>query len=196
MPFRVTVEPAALPLTLPEVREHLDIESGERDAYLETLISAAAKTVERWEWRALITQTIVLTLDKFPSGAIYLPRPRLQSPLTSIKYVDTAGVQQSLAAANYQLDATCEPGRVEPAYLCDWPDTRDDTLAAVEITYKAGYGATASSIPTHTKHLLKLLVSHFWNNPSAVTDVRANELAVGIDALLDPCHDGRVLKFV
>lgn len=110
--------------------------------------------------RALITQTLRMTLDAFPlwtaadagerylqgNGAIRLPCPPVVS-VTSIAYVDEAGATQTLAASKYDLiDNQRWPSIVVPAWEQDWPATRD-VPAAVTVTWTAGYGAAASDVP-------------------------------------------------
>lgn len=59
--------------------------------------------------------------------------------VTSVKYVDDAGVEQTLAADQYQLTAPFgeTPCEVVPAYNVTWPSTRWQR-DAVTVTYQAG----------------------------------------------------------
>ncbi len=196
MTWRIKTEPVALPVSIADARTHCDYDDTDRDDYFESLVKTAMKTVERWEWRSLITQTIELRLDAFPlDGRILVPRPRLQS-VTSVKYIDTDGDTQTLAETGYQVDIYSEPGRIEPAYGEVWPGTRSGTFNTVTIEVEAGYGDDASNIPEDTKSLIKLLIKHFWDNPAAVTDVPLKELVLGVDALIIPCHDASILEFI
>lgn len=198
MALELSSGPAVEPVSLAEAKVHLRYDSSDQDDYLTTLIQVARETIERWEWRAHITQTWLLKLDGFPSGGtspIYLPRPPVQS-ITSIAYVDADGDSQTWAAANYQVDTAREPGRVLPVYGKVWPTTQPQTTPAVTVTYVAGYGDAASDVPEQTKHAIKLMLAHVWRNPELVvmgTIVTAIPMAV--DALLRRCHDARVLEF-
>ena len=197
MAFRVTTEPGVEPLTATEAREACGYLDSDRDDELMLLVRAAVNVIESWEWRALITQTITLTIDKFPGtiDPLYVPRPRLQTVAT-LKYYDTDGVQQTWDAANYQVDATTEPGRVRPAYGVVWPSTRLYFSSAVEMVYTAGYGDDPEDVPDNTRLLLRFLVNEFFTHPSTAADYKVEELPHGIDALLRPCHDSRVLAFI
>lgn len=198
MAWRIKTEPAALPVIVAEARDHCDYDSSDRDNYFRQLIKAAMKTVERWEWRSLITQTLEIRLDAFPTGkddVIYVPRPRLIS-VTSINYVDTTGTTQTLSSSLYSTDVYSEPGRIKPAYGQVWPTTRSSTMNAVTIEVEAGYGPAHANVPEDTHQLIYLLVKHFWDNPAAVTDVQVKDLPMGVDALMRPCHDVNVLEFV
>lgn len=198
MPFRVTTSPEKEPISIGEARGCVDYLSKDRDDEIQALVRGAVGVIEGWEWRAILTQTITLYLDAFPSGddeRIYVPRPRLQE-VTTLKYVDSEGVLQTLDPSWYAVDTLSEPGRIRPAYGKTWPVTRPMTDGAVQIVYKAGYGDDGASVPAETKLLVKFLVKHFWTNPSATTDMRVDELPVGIGAMLRPAHDARVLESV
>ena len=108
-------------------------------------------------------------------GVIRLPRPPLQL-VSSIQYVDGGGVLQTMPVLDYQVDTSPTPGRVGPAYGKVWPVTRLQ-LAAITITYLAGYG-TADAVPDDIKQAILLLVSHWERNRDAVGQVgTAVELA-------------------
>lgn len=113
--------------------------------------------------RPLITQTWKLTLDQFPgwADAISIPLPPLQS-ITTIKYYDTAGVLQTMDAADYIVDAQSEPARVTPTIDDSWPQTQE-RVGAVEIVFVAGYGA-ASDVPRRFKEWMLMQVGAMHEN--------------------------------
>jgi len=194
MSIRVTTEPGVEPVSLSEAKDHLRYTDDDQDDLIAGLVTAARQKIEEWEWRAHVTQIIEMTLDAFPAEVIYVPRPRLQSGPT-IEYVDGDGESQTLDASRYQVDTKSEPGRIKPARGLAWPATRDQ-LAAVTVTYTAGYGDAARDVPTQTRHAIKLLLGHLYRNREAVAGVRLTEVPLTIDALLRPKHDERVLAFV
>lgn len=129
------------------------------DPELNRLIKSARQVCENLSRRAFITQTLELVLNAFPSNEIDLPRPRLQS-VTSIKYLDSDGVEQTLSASGYVVDTDSEPGRVYLAYGESWPTTRD-IQNAVRIRYVAGYGA-ASAVPESLKQFMLTLIAQAY----------------------------------
>ena len=131
------------------------------DPLLCMLVRAARRRAEAKLRRSIITQTLRLYLDGFPSDRITLPRPSLQS-VSSIKYTDTDGVEQTLAATEYRVDNFMAPARVEPAYGKSWPATRQQSNT-VCIEYVAGYGA-AASVPDSVKAWILVAISTAWNN--------------------------------
>lgn len=124
---------------------------------LNRLVSAATDYAETYTGRAFITQTWTFKLDSLPP-CIVLPRPKLQS-VTHLKYVDSAGVQQTLDAAEYQVSAG-NVARIEPAYNASWPTVRSQ-MDAVEIEFIAGYGDTSASVPERIRHALAMIVGEW-----------------------------------
>lgn len=162
------------------------------DPRLSILITAARQHAEQELGRYLVTQTLDAYFDdfprydnpRFPSREIRLPP--LQS-VASVKYIDTDGVLQTLAADQYTVDANAKPARIYPAYGLAWPDTLD-IENAVTIRFVAGYG-TAAAVPACIKHWLLMRVRMMYDNPAPfiVGPTGAAQLPPAfIDSLLDP----------
>jgi len=183
--------PTIEPVTLAEARVHLRIDNTSDDLLIERCITAARRFCEHWTQRQFITATWKLYLREFPSGEgeIVLPRPPIGS-VTSIAYIDTNGATQTLAAGNYRVTAGRTPARIEPAYDCAWPGTRDVSEAVI-VTYTAGYGATAASVPADLRAAILLMVTHLYEFRQPViagTITKAVELSV--TSLLDTFRHG------
>lgn len=180
----VTTEPAQEPVSLDELKDHMRVDVADDDALIDALILAARLRAETFLQRALITQTITLSLDWFPA-VILAPRPSLQS-VTRIDYIDTAGATQTLAAAKYTVDAKSEPGRIMPAFGEIWPTTRD-TFNAATVVYIAGYGLLPADVKEPIRQGIMHLAAHFYENREAVADMRKPQIMplVG-EALLSP----------
>lgn len=189
--------PLVEPVTVDEAKLHCRVDGIDEDAWFTTAIGAARRWCENLCERAFITQTWRVHLDAFPDecedgGRILLPRPRLLT-VTSIVYLDTAGVSQTLSASVYQVDDKAEPGCVLPAPDEEWPDTQEQRVNAVTVTYTAGYGATAADVDPLAIQAIKLLVSHWYENreTTAVGFVSA-EMANSLRQLLAPLWHGRL----
>jgi uncharacterized phiE125 gp8 family phage protein len=157
--------PALEPITLSLAKQHCRAADDE-DEVINLAIGAAREHAEHILGRALITQTWERVLDAFPGEkGIELFMPPVQS-VTSVKYVDLAGVQQTLSSGQYALDKDSEPGWVVPAAGFDWPSTYD-TINAVRVRYVAGYDNDGVLVPKAIKHALLLGVSEFYENRSA-----------------------------
>lgn len=177
----VTVEP----VTLAEAKLWLKVEDGitADDTLITGLISAVRQMAEQKTGRALLGQTWKLTLDAFPD-AIELTRVPLLA-VSSVKYLDRDGVQQTLSPASYTVDATNEPAWVVPAYNVSWPETRAD-INAVEVTWTAGYHATDSTkVPSAIRQWMQLQLAAAYVNREAFVQGQEVRGMPFVDRLLD-----------
>ena len=153
------------------------------DQLLNVLIKSARQYAEQLLGRYLITQTVDLYLDEFPTQAINM-RP-LQS-VTEITYVDTAGDTQTLSAADYIVDSTGSPARITPAYGVSWPSTRDQ-VNAVKVRFVAGYGS-ASAVPQCVRNWMLMRIKQLYDQRDMINvgNVVTEFPQAYVDGLLDP----------
>jgi uncharacterized phiE125 gp8 family phage protein len=174
------------PIGLEQARDHVRADDTENAAELSGMISTARAKVERYLRRSLLTQTIDVFRDSFPglSGVIVIPRPPTQS-ITSIKYLDTAGVLQTLDSSLYVVDVESEPARIWPADGETWP-INQVMLNAVEIRAVAGYGDGVADIPPEIKSAMLLVIGDLFDHRSSfVLGTIASKLPQNAESLLD-----------
>ena len=174
MPSVLVTGPAAEPVTMAEVKLHLRIDDNADDVLLGALITTARQHAENITRRSLVTQTWKLVLDHFPAGVITLGHAPVNS-VSSVLYLDSDGVEQTLNAASYKLDKITEPCRLVPAYGTTWPSTREE-INAVSITYSCGYGAP-EAVPESIKRWMLLRLGALYENREEVLSGRAITLA-------------------
>lgn len=141
MAIRLITPPTVEPVSLARAKQHLRVVDSDEDDLINTFISAARRHAEEFLGRALVTQTWELVIDEFPDEEIRIPKPPLQA-IVSIKYDDATGVEQTMLAADYDVDTASEHGWVVP--VDDWPATIE-AINAVRIQFNAGYAPTADS---------------------------------------------------
>lgn len=178
MDLRQTVAPTVEPLSLAEAKAHLRIDFADEDDLIQDNIKSARELAEIATNRQFLDATWVLKMDSFPSagelsqwvdadGSIRLPRPPvLTASGVSITYVDSAGLTQTLATTVYGVDQATEPGRVYLLYNQTWPSTRGQK-EAVTVTYHAGYGTTATSVPRNVRQLTRLMLGDLYEHREA-----------------------------
>ncbi len=162
-PF-TTLAPTEKPVSLEEAKLELRITWDGENSRIDSYIQAATDWgQEVATWRQFVTATRTLHLDEFPGStmAIPVPFPPLSS-VTTVKYIDTDGTQQTWASSKYRVDTSSEPGRITPAFDQVWPVTRAIT-DAVEVEFVCGYGA-ASAVPQGIKKAILWLVVHQHEN--------------------------------
>ena len=182
--------PTSEPVSLSEAKAHLRVDGATDDGYIDALITVAREWVEAPGLnRSLITQTWYLVLDAWPIGnTITFPRPPLVS-VTSVTYIDDAGVTRTLAASNYIVDTKSEPGRLVLTSAASWPTESLRAAAAITVEFVAGYGA-AAPVPTSIKQAMLLLIGHWYENREVFVESRfaasLTEAPYVVDALLSP----------
>jgi len=174
MPKTLVAAPGSEPLMLEEAKEWLRIDADQtgHDGLILGLITAARIEAESFLERALVTQTWDYFRDNF-EDEMEIPLPKLQS-ITSIKYIDSDGVQQTLSSSVYSVDTAAEPGLVRLAYGQSWPSVRGQANA-VTIRFVAGYG-TPEDAPETIKLALKMMVANSYETPGAALSEQAKAL--------------------
>ena len=183
--IKQTTLPATEPIDRTTAKAHIRVDITDDDTLIDALIIAARDLVERAIERQLITATWVYKMDSFPgsAGTIRLPYPPLIA-VSTITYVDEAGVTQTLDSSTYTVDNYSEPGRIVPAFDVSWPPTRRQ-INAVTVTFTAGYGA-ATAVPQPIKQAMLMLIGNWYESREAIAVGRINvdEIPFAVRALL------------
>jgi uncharacterized phiE125 gp8 family phage protein len=203
--YELVTAPAVEPVSLTDVKDHARIDGASEDCYLEGLIVAARELVERTTGRSLITQTWRLTLDDWPGGneewwdgvregPISMLNGMMwveirKSPMlaiTSVVTKDEAGTPTTWDAGNYYLAKQPNGyGRLTRKQGQTWPVVVDRYAGAIEITFTAGYGATATAVPHAIRHAIKLAVAHWYEHREpASACASASLMPMGLGTLL------------
>jgi uncharacterized phiE125 gp8 family phage protein len=167
------------PVTLAEAKAQVRSDCADEDTYLSSLIDTATQAASDRLQRALVPTRYRLTLDRFVDQIDLLMPPVMS--VESVKYIDSAGVLQTLAAPAYYADLVSEPGRLVPAFGQKWPATQDRPNA-VEVEYTAGH--PASAIPKPIKQWILLALGDMYANRERSADKPAVPQNLA-DALLD-----------
>lgn len=176
--------PAKEPVTREDCKKFAQITDSRDDWLIDSLIVGARTYAEQYTNRQFVTATWYECLDGFPR-VIRPPRPPLQTSGFSIKYVDTAGNEQTLDSGEYQVDVKSTPGRVAPAYSKVWPDVRVQTLNVVTVEFQAGYGTAATDVPFSIRQAIMLLISDWFRYRQDAYDARPFTKAPrAVDSLL------------
>jgi len=157
MPLKMLTPPVALPLHVADVRQHLrqDITDDDNlitNIYLPEAVAAAQMETQR----QLVAARYQYILDAFPGPSLMgvpmgksfgIPRHAIQMPIApliqivSIEYTAMDGSTQTMPAADYTVDLTCDPPRITPVFGKIWPITRPQ-IGSLRVTFDAGYVAS------------------------------------------------------
>ena len=132
-----------------------------------------------------------IVTDDFMEVAEHVKLAVLHGGICAV-YVDDAGATQTLSGSAYTLETSIWPFYVLPAYLTDWPDTRDQANA-VTVRYTLGYDAT-TKVPGDIRGWLLMTVAFlFAQREAMVVDGRVSEIPNRYtDSMLDPYRVFRV----
>ncbi|MEQ1614478.1 MAG: phage head-tail connector protein [Hyphomicrobiaceae bacterium] len=180
----VITEPGAGFVTLADIKAHLKILHANEDTELEALLATAHSYAESYTNSALRQKTLEGALPGFPlSGVIHLTWAPLFS-VTSVKYVDTSGVLQTMDSSQYQIIKRGPVARIERPAGVSWPETAPKS-EAVLVTWVAGYAPDAEAL-TNARHAIKLLTGHWYFSREATDERgRTEEAPHSVARLLD-----------
>jgi uncharacterized phiE125 gp8 family phage protein len=197
MNYKITSQVAIEPISLPQAREHLRLDTfgspeiHEDDDIVTALITAARQWCEQYTRRALAPQTITAVYDAFPCDPIELPIAPAQS-VDSITYIDNEGATQTLSTSVYTFNSYTN--EIWLKYNQSYPSTRSD-VNAVTIVYEAGYTDEDSSpnndpMPKPIYQAMLLLIGHLYEHREAVDLNNLTDLPMGVTILLQPYRLG------
>lgn len=188
MTLQLVTAPAVEPLTATEAKARLNIGSELTDAVMGAFITAARQMIDGATGvlgRAVNTQTWDLIVDDFggcwtrplekgfypdvgyelsyqnrtrqQKQGIVIPLPPLQG-VTSVKYLDSDGVQQTLDPSIYVVQKG-EPSHVVLAVGQSWPSI-STMPGSVTVRFVAGYGDKGSDVDERIRMAVALQASY------------------------------------
>lgn len=175
--------PAAMPVTVGEMKQHSRIDHNDDDDMVAGVIAAAVAHLDGWHGilgRCILAQTWAQSFDGFPAGDVLrLPFPDVSA--VTITYRDAANVQQTLASSVYALAHDASGSVIRLADGATWPATftRPD---AVTVQMTAALGA--QQLPA-VKVAILMLAAHWYQNREAVAGPMA-EMPLSVASLITP----------
>lgn len=176
----VSVAPSSEPVTTAEAKSFLRIDHSNDDSLIDDLIKTAREFVEEYTGRALMSQTLVLTIDAYDELAdplwegtktgpyknyyknyVTLSKAPIQS-VSTVKTYDDDDTATTMASSKYYVDLAREPSRVVLRTGETFP-TALRVANAIEVTYVAGY-ASASAVPQAIKTAIMQYVAYLYEH--------------------------------
>ena len=187
----------------------LDSDLTADDTLFDLLISSARMDAESITGRSLISQAYKIVLDSFPSScemavpygvqyslppnAIQLERGPVIS-VDSITYTSMGGSTQTMPSSDYTVTGISNQGdlrppiaRIAPVFGKIWPIPLPQ-IGAVTVSYTAGYGATAASVPAGIRSwiLMRVKSRYDMRGEVAIAGRGKIEPLPWVDNLLNP----------
>lgn len=168
--YSLVVGPAVEPVDVAEVKQHLRIDHAEDDLWLRAAIVAVREKMENFLGRGLITQTWEATWATWPGGDEIELWPAPLRSVVSVKYVDAAGVEGTMAAGGYAVDTRGQLGRVLLRSGVSWPWPAGGLAVAngVVARYVVGYGDKGRDVPQIIRSAMLLWAGDLYENRETV----------------------------
>lgn len=158
----VITAPTLEPVSLEEAKDVLRVTNVEDDGRINNLIKTAREWAEHYCDIYIMTQTLEIAYDRWPSTIIDLNLSPIAS-ITSVKYDDTSSptTEQTLVVnTDYYADTTTDGGRV--GAITGWPSTAVK-FNPIRIRVVAGYTDQAS-VPERIKDGIKSYIVYLYDN--------------------------------
>ena len=188
--LEIVSAPSSEPIAQSVAKTFLKVDTSDDDTLITELIKTARQFCEEYIGRALITQTLKLSLDGFVEDErsikeglyqapylnfykryISLPRPPVAS-VTHIKTYTDDDTATTYSSSNYYLDKARNPARVVLRDGEVWPSSLR-VANAVEVTYVCGYGL-ASDVPSPLVVGMKEHITYMYEHRGDVEPNLAN----------------------
>jgi uncharacterized phiE125 gp8 family phage protein len=146
-----TVAPTVLAVDLALIKKNMVIDGDYMDDVVTEWTRGVIASLEHQIGQCLMEQTWRVTLPAF-SSSVLLPHPAMN--IVSVKYIDLAGEERTMAANEYRLEIEAYRSILRPARGAGWPGTYVDTFAdpedpppSVFVEVKCGHGSTPDKTP-------------------------------------------------
>lgn len=171
------------PVSLQQLKTQVQLADDyrEHDNELQALITAAREKYESDTGLVLCSSSWRLNFDQWPVNYLELPT-RTVSSVSSIKYIDATGTQQTVTSSVYELDAAYPSPRIRLKDDQQWPTIRGHE-GDIEVNYVAGY-ANQGAVPYRDQQAILLLAANWFENRTGMIASNVNESPVGYNAMV------------
>lgn len=172
----VSEQPDTEPITLEEVKGHLEYYGNLKDSYIQGLITTARRLCEGYVGLSLVTQERSLKLDRFPCSRyengwkrhIEVPYGPVQY-IVSFSYENEDGTTTTLTeGTDFLLDTHNRLARLYPienGEIDSWPTDNKYILNGITINYVAGYDdVSGTPVPSEAKTAIMRLVARMFED--------------------------------
>jgi uncharacterized phiE125 gp8 family phage protein len=181
MSLTLLFPPAAEPVTLQDLKDHLRVDGDAEGGFIAAALASAVRAIEARSGLALMTQGWRLALDAPPEAPLIFPIAPVQS-------VDTLTVSGAAVSPSAYEFAPGSPGRLRVA--APWPAPAN-RIGDVVIDFTAGFGV-AGDVPSPLIQAVKMLAAHFYENREAAGEARVYAVPRAVDALIAPWRELRL----
>ncbi len=217
--LRLVADATGEPVALADAKAYARVDLTDDDALITALIAAGRRRVEKETGLALMTQSWIAVLDRWPDGAgagglsspwwdgvreaplamvsptsvIEIPKRPFQA-VTQIRLRDAYGDFTTVDPAIYYSEVSDMRGRILRKLGTIWPVIVMAPKSAIEISFTAGFDAAPhSGVPEDLLTAIKMLVKHWYDNREPAADGRVTKVPHHVEAILGSYRAARLL---
>jgi uncharacterized phiE125 gp8 family phage protein len=176
--------PAALPVTVGDVKMQARVDGDDEDQLIAGMIAAAVAHLDGWSGilgRCIEQQTWSQSFDGFPQGDVLrLPFPDVSQ--VTVTYRDPMNAAQTMSAEGYVLAQDASGSLIKLAEGAAWPTTAARVDA---VTVQMTAAMRAEQMPA-VKVAILLLAAHWYQNREAVAAGQMAETPLTVSSLIGP----------
>lgn len=181
-----TVDPAIEPVSLRAAKGQLRIEpsNADEDFFINSIIKAAREWVEEKTRMSLIQQTWKTSYAGWPDDRFFdLEMPPFVA-IVDVNYFDVNEVEQAVGSSNYN-GYYGNPAKVLLRSTYIRPSLSIEHQCPVSVTYTAGYGLLAATVPGLLQQAILLLIEHMYKyRGPAVEGAKVTTVPLSVESIL------------
>lgn len=174
--------PTSTIISLQEAKDHLRVTGTDEDSLIMDCVKAATNHIESYTNQIFQSVTFCAYYDYLePYKCLEIWKYPI-SAISSIKYLNTSGVETTLDNTTYSTDLTDSPARI---YLTSTPSTQRDKLNVWRIYFTAGY-SNRDLINAELLGWVKIFTAfYFQTRQPEYTGMSVNEVSYNFQRALD-----------
>ena len=165
--YKIITQPINEVVSIADMKNFLKLDGiSADDSLVETLLIAARQRCEEYCNIKFIDTVIEQVFDKFPTSqpnCLCFSIGNLAS-VTSLKYFDAGGTEQTFSSSNYIVDTYKKAGRICLGSGVSYPSVDSGRINSVTVRYVSGFGSLAADVPDAIKHAIMLQVAYLYNH--------------------------------
>ena len=175
--YKRKTAPTLVPVTLPQVKEHLRVSFSEQDVLIQSYIDSAIDYIENQTGRKLMTQTWSLICNTWAEVIEVINFGQLQS-VSSIKYLDENEDEQTVSTNDYKVSGIgTDKGKIVFYSEGDFDYPSVFQVEPITIEFICGYDLLVDDtlpnlIPKSLQDAIKFKVSELYADECAYDIVK------------------------